>query len=205
MNILYLIVAIGVFSGLLSILVVVLIDMLRKRTGTDDAGPMIPKTLVGSIGIGNIYGPGEMLARAGQNEAPRMSLSTVIMTPTRGLRIVSLGGSALILVLLWLPGMESHPGGMTLNLLFTAMLAYAVIFIAGYEARYDDESISAPNWLFQEKTYRWSDFISVKDDGHYLYKLKFDCGGTLHLQKYLVGMPTFLTFLVAVRKINRLA
>lgn len=98
--------------------------------------------------------------------------------------------------------MAFDQGNLTLRLLFTGLLAYAFLFISGYEARYDADGITAPNWLFQDRHFPWEEFISIKDDGHHLYYLRFE-SGRLAMQKHLVGMPTFLTFVSEVREMNK--
>jgi len=203
MSIFYLIVAFGVASGGLAILVVVAFDALRKRRGDRNAGAVIPKTILGGLGLGGLVGPGSLIARAGQDKPARMTLNTAVMTPTAGLRWISLGGAAIILIVMWNPLMLAHYGDeLTLHLLVTGVLVYNVMFISGYEARYDAEGITAPNWLFQDRHYTWEEFISIKDDGHYLYRLRFE-SGRMAMQKHLVGMPTFITFVAEVREMNK--
>lgn len=201
MNLIHLIVGFGVAAGSLAVLVVILFERFRKRIG-DKTGPIVPKTVVGGLGIGNIDGPMAVLARRGQDAPTRMSLNAVIMTPTKGLRFISLASSALILLAIWHPVMGIYSEGLSLSLLLTAALAYAALYTAGYEAKYDSEGITAPNWLFMDKTHKWEDFISIKDDGHYLYTMRFSTG-KIAIQKYLVGMPTFTTFVSEIREMNK--
>lgn len=202
MTLIQLIVAMGVGAGLLAVLVAILFDRLRKRTDGNQATPDVPKTLTGGLGIGGIPGPLDLLACQGQHENPRMSLSTTIMTPTNGLRVISLFGSALVLILLWSPWIGMPVLGLSMNLLVTGLIAYAVLFIAGYEVRYDAEGMTLPNWLFVNKTHKWEDFINIRDNGHYLYRIQF-ATGRVQMQKYLVGMPAFLTFVSDVKELNQ--
>ncbi|MGB3246979.1 MAG: hypothetical protein WBB25_20795 [Sulfitobacter sp.] len=82
--------------------------------------------------------------------------------------------------------------------------AYVALFLSLYEGRYDDEGVTAPGWLFRQKSHRWSDLISIKQSDDITYSLKFD-DGTLRIRKFLAGMPTFRTFVTEVREINRRA
>ena len=198
------IVAFGVAVGLLAILAVAAFDKMRKRMGDRDIDGAPPGTLTAGLGIGSLVGLAALLARPGQNAQARMSLDAVVMVPTKGLRFISLGCSALILWFLCGPGMAEFTTGLTLNLMLSAGLIYAVLFIAGYEAKYNADGISAPNWLFQTKHYPWEEFISIKDNGQYNYVLSFE-SGRLILQKYLVGMATFLTFVSDVKKLTKSA
>ena len=200
MSLIQLIVAVGVAAGSLAVLIVILFERFRKHIG-DKTEPSVPKTVVGGLGIGNIDGPMAVLARRGQDAPARMSLNAVIMTPTKGLRFISLGSSALILLAIWHPVIGIYSEGLSLCLLLTAGVAYGALYTAGYEAKYDSEGLTVPNWLFMDKTHKWEDFISIKDDGHYLYQLRF-VTGKVAMQKYLVGMPTFTTFVADVKKLS---
>jgi hypothetical protein len=203
MNGIQLFVAVGVAVGLLVIFRVVGLERFRKRADVTQTGPAIPKTLMGGLGIGSLAGITALLARRGQDNPVQTSDNTVVMTPTPGLRLISLGGSAIALALTWSPLMQGMYDGISLHIAITALLVYAVLFVAGYEARYDENGITAPNWLFKNKHYAWEEFIFIKDDGRYIFHLRFECG-RLALQKYLVGMPTFLTFVSEVKEmINR--
>lgn len=204
MTIFQLFLAFGVTAGLLAILVVVTFDKMRKRLGDKDFDVSAPKTLAGGLGIGNTNAPAALLARMGQNAQTRMSLDTVVMVPTMGLRLISLGCAGVLLWLLWGPAMYGLLVGQGLNLLVSACIIYAVVYIAFYEATYNGDGISAPNWLFQTRHYPWEEFISIKDNGQYNYVLQFE-SGKMHLQKYLVGMPTFFTFVAEVREMNKSA
>lgn len=201
MSMITLIVAFGVALGLVAIAVVVLFDRFRRATGTEVPDTQTAETPAAALGIGNLPGPMDLIARTGQHDQPHMSLGTVVMRPTKGLRLISLGGSALVLFLLWGPFLGGAPGMAVMKILVTLALGYAALFVAGYEARYDGEGITAPDWAFRDRQHAWEHFVSIKDDGHYMYKLRFE-SGTLMLQKHLRGIPTFLAFVADVRKLS---
>jgi hypothetical protein len=81
-----------------------------------------------------------------------------------------------------------------MKIAIAAMVAYALLNIFLYEARYDTHSIFAPDWFLRTREYLWKDLISIRDNGHYLYVLRFEDGRTLELQKYLVGIREFLSY-----------
>ncbi|MGJ5617822.1 hypothetical protein [Sulfitobacter sp. MF3-043] len=86
-------------------------------------------------------------------------------------------------------------------IMMTAMIFYTVMYISAYEARYHDRGITAPNWMFQQKHFSWEDFITIRDNGHYNDVLKF-VDGKMSLQKHLVGIHTFLTFVSDLEDMN---
>ena len=84
------------------------------------------------------------------------------------------------------------------------MLLHAAWHTNSYEASYDDHILTAPNWFFQRRQYRWKDLISIRDNGHYYYVLRFADGQKLQVQKYLVGIRDFLTYArLQIEKNNR--
>lgn len=139
----------------------------------------------------------------GDSDAPERLLEKVVMRPARRLRILSVAPGAVLLLFLWGPYGPIDTYGLPATLLLTALVFYAGIYIAAYEASYDDEGITAPDFLFRQHMYPWANFESVKDRQNFLVRMRFDGHGKLSLQKYLVGMPTFLTFLSDVEDMNR--
>ena len=145
------------------------------------------------------------VAALGLQAEPQMTLNTVVMRPTLGLRIFSLGFGAGLMLLIWGPfagfdGLDAFS-----KLALTLLTFYATVMIAHYEARYDDEGLTAPDLFFREKTYAWADFEGIKAQGTFVYRMRFGGQRPLHLQKYLVGMPTFLRFLKDVETVQQRA
>ena len=95
--------------------------------------------------------------------------------------------------------------GLTFTLLLSALVFYAGIYIAAYEASYDAEGITAPDWFFRQRKYPWSSFEGVQTGKSFLVKMRFDGHGKLMLQKYLVGMPSLLAFLSNVETAHQQA
>lgn len=160
------------------------------------------RRIVGDAGMPKLPGQ-HSIAQLGLNEPARMSLNTVIMRPTKGLRFLSLGFSAFSLWMIWGPIANSNSHDTLLAIGASTLISYVALFIANYEARYDDEGLTAPDWFFVERRFDWADFEGMGEDGNLLYKLYFDGKRKVHLQKYLVGMPTFLTFVEDVKALNR--
>lgn len=134
-----------------------------------------------------------LVARAGLNAAPHKTLGTTFMRPTAGLRVISFGGTALLMAFTWFGPPDLVPPAPFLREGITVAVLYALLNIALYEARYDHTGLSAPNWFFQRGDYLWKNLRSITDNGHYLFELKFDDGRKVSIQKYLVGIPAFLT------------
>jgi len=120
---------------------------------------------------------------------------TVIMRPATTLRIGILVLGALGMWYTWGPYVQSSNFDINLAMLVTTIIFYIIVFISNYEARYDSEGVTAPNWFFRDKRYEWAHIVNMKEDGNLLYKLRFMDHGSLRLQKHLVGMPAYLTFL----------
>ncbi|MEM7519800.1 MAG: hypothetical protein AAF307_02080 [Pseudomonadota bacterium] len=68
--------------------------------------------------------------------------------------------------------------------------------------RYDSERLTAPTFLFVTRHYLWSEFEDIAEEDNLMFKLHF-AGNKMTLQKYLVGMPVFLTFVSDLKALNR--
>lgn len=129
--------------------------------------------------------------------------NTVIMRPATGFRIASVLVGAVVMWFTWGPMLRFDTYAFSLAMSLTVLVFYFIVFIANYEARYDREGVTAPNWFFRDRRYEWAHLIKFNEDGNLLYKLRFMDHGTLRLQKYLVGMPAYLTFLSDIEATNR--
>lgn len=137
------------------------------------------------------------------NKTNDLDAHTVIMRPATGFRIVSVLIGAIVMWFTWGPMLRFDSYDFSLAMFLTVLVFYVIVFVANYEARYDCEGVTAPNWFFRDKRYEWAHLIKIKEDGNLLYKLRFMDHGTLRLQKYLVGMPAYLTFLSDIEARNR--
>ncbi len=200
MNLIYLIVGFGVAMGLIVIGAVVLFQRIADRARMNHNGPFIPK--VPMAGIGSFAGPGAALSRLGQNNTAHRTLNTIIMRPTLSGKIFNLFLIGLMMFLMFSPGGEAYRSEPLLVLIVASATLFVLLHVALYEVSYDADGITAPNWYYQRRTHRWEDFVSVHDDGHHFYKLRFETG-TITVNKYLVGMPTFLTFVSELREMTR--
>ncbi len=179
-----------------------LANAMDRRFGQLDAdGRMPDRTLGAKLGGGLPFDTG-MVARIGAGARARMSLNTTIMRPTIGVRGLSVGLSGLVLYLIWGNPGAYFPAGQGLSLGITAFLLYGVLRIVFYEVRYDDRTLSTTNWLFQTCEFEMNTLIALRDNGHHLYKLRFENGKTIEVQKYLVGMPDFLSYARFIMDLN---
>lgn len=128
---------------------------------------------------------------------------TVIMRPTNGFRIATVVVGALAMWFTWGPYLRWDSFDVTIALIITVVVFYLIVFVSNYEARYDSEGVTVPNWFFRDKRYEWAHLINTKDNGNLRYKIRFLDHGTLRLQKYLVGMPAYLTFMSDMEATNR--
>lgn len=160
----------------------------------DSEGQLVKETLLARTGTSNLSADVGLIAGLGQGAQVRQTLNTIILRPTIGLRLISLGISAAMLYLIWMRPGEFMPATGVLPHGLTAVLIYAGLHTNFYEASYDDHILTAPNWFFQRHQYRWKHLDSIRDNGHYYYILHFADGRKLQLQKYLVGIKDFLTY-----------
>lgn len=151
-----------------------------------------PKTTIGARFLPSLSLDAMLLARAGLKAEPKSSLDTWILRPTLGMRIISLGLGALAVILIW--SVPELSLGSTGNAVVTGVALYSALVIGTYEARFDRDTVSAPNWLFQRREHAFRDLVEIRDDGHYLYKFRFSDGRTLEVQKYLVGIDKLLGY-----------
>lgn len=188
-----------------------LANAMDRRFGQLDADGRTPeRTLGAKLGGGLPFDAG-MVAQIGAGAKARMSLNTTIMRPTIGLRVLSIGISALLLYYLWSLPAEFDPtrsGMMTVrpspivSIPLTVSILYAAIRIMFYEVRYDDRTLSTTNWMFQRCEFDMTRLVALRDNGHHIYKLRFENGKSIELQKYLVGMPDFLSYARFIMDLN---
>ena len=146
--------------------------------------------------------PGLILSRLGAKEPARRSLDMMIMRPTWGVKLFSFVIAVLLITTMMGPAGAAFRADLIIWALVGGVLLYLVVFLSVYEVRYDWEGVTAPNTFFRPKFHPWSDFISIEQTDNVHYKLKF-VGGTLKIKKFLVGMPTFLTFVTDIREMRK--
>ncbi len=177
-------------------------NAVDRRFGQLDAdGRMPDKTLGARLGGGLTVNAG-IVAQIGAKAKARMSLNTTIMRPTIGVRGISLGVSAVIIYLIWARPGEVFAMGQGMMIATTLAVLFGVIRIMFYEVRYDDRTLSTTNWLFQHCEFDMTRLVDLRDNGHHTYKLRFENGKTIELQKYLVGMPDFLSYARFIMDMN---
>ncbi len=142
-----------------------------------------------------------LIATLGENAAPRVTIDTIEMKTTPGLRIISLGLSSLFLVLLWTGGFADTgflPTQGVIPWIITTGVVIGMIEVFSYELRVDRHVMILTRFLFWRRVYAWDDLLGIDDDQNYQYVLAFSKGGRVKLLKHLVGMPGFLTFVAEV-------
>ncbi|MGJ8617949.1 MAG: hypothetical protein ACSHWS_14000 [Sulfitobacter sp.] len=199
MNVLYLILGIGMTASALVIAAFIIVDKIvqRGRRATD-------------IRIANDYistpeiNPGLMMSKLGSKQSAQRSLDTMILRPTWGIKLF--GWVMAVLVIMAMSGPSGAPFREDLLswAVVGSILIYLGAFLSIYEVRYDSDGITAPGMFFRPKYHPWSEFISVEKADNVHYKLVFE-GGTLKIKKFLVGMPTLLTFVADIRDMNQRA
>lgn len=192
-QVIYLIAAIGFGAGLIA----VLIALAFQRAARNRRLPRVP---AGFAGLTD--GPAGLISQVGQRGRVHRSLDQVVMRPTVGARLWNLSVlAALWWVMLGENGAQFRSDPILVALALCVTVA-VTLFLVSYEVRYDGEGVTAPKWLVHGQTHRWEDLISVSDAGHHIYKLRFETG-TANINKYLVGMPTFITFISDIRDLIR--
>jgi hypothetical protein len=156
--------------------------------------------------------PGDIsaIARLGEAQRPRETLGTTIMTTTSGLRMISLGLTLILLVVLWemgqSPDMQAGQpqiiGSQFITLAMTALLALGVIDIFTYDLQVNRTEMVLRRYGFWTRRFQWDDLMGIDDDKNYQYVLAFSKGGRVKLLKYLVGMPDFLTLIAEILNRN---
>lgn len=175
----------------------------RRFAQRDSKGRPIEETTLAKLGAGTLPTDTGLIAGLGTKGEARQSLNESILRPSIGLRLLSIGLSSVMLAYLWglihLPGvpkdvMAGVPYAEWVKAGLSLIIVYSVFYILFYEVRYDTFSLSAPNWFFVHREYTWKDLVSLKDNGHYLYILRFEDGRKAEVQKYLVGIREFLSY-----------
>ncbi len=146
--------------------------------------------------------PITLLASLGEARGPRVSADALVMTVTPGVRLISVGLTAVFLWLIWQsPGAgetgpmgEMVPGGPWVKAGLTALVVLGVLHQFLFEARVDRDRLVTETLLVWRREYAWRDLQGIADSGAYEYRLDFGAR-RMRLPKYLVGMPGLLNFL----------
>lgn len=169
-----------------------------KYAQKDSKGRDIELTTMGKLDVlanGSSSSRSDYFFQMGLDKPAPTSLSTTILKPSKGIRSFTVLGVSVVLILIWSPlGAMYVPDNELLKVGLSAAVLYAMINMLIYQASYDRQVLSIPNWLFQQREYNWKDLVSIKDNGHYLYVLQFTGGRKAELHKYLVGIPDFLSY-----------
>ena len=170
----------------------------QRATG----GARVPLTPLARAGLGTLPADATLFARIGSTDAPRADPTSRVLRATVGVRAISLGVTALVLILTWgFPG-TLLPDDAYLALGLTALLLYAAASTLSAELRYDTDGLEVRTPGFRRVQIPWRDLASIQDNGHYLYILRSRDGRRAEVLKYLTGMPDFLAYAQAQMKRN---
>jgi hypothetical protein len=142
-----------------------------------------------------------LIAKLGENAAPHVSVDSIEMRTTMGLRLISLGLSSLFLWLLWTGRFEMTgflPTNGVIPWLITVGVVIGMVEVFTYELRVDRSVMILTRFMFWRRVYMWDDLMGIDDDQNYQYVLAFAKGGRVKVLKHLVGMPGFLTFVAEI-------
>jgi len=197
MNLIYLILGIGLTASVLAIVAFIIVDKIVDRRRRD-TGIRIANDYISTPEIN----PGLMMSKLGGKQSAQRSLDTMILRPTWGIRLFGWAMVALVIMIMSGPSGAPFREDLTSWILVAGILTYLGAFLSAYEVRYDSDGITAPGMFFRPKHHPWSEFISIEKADNVHYKLVFE-GGTLKIKKFLVGMPTLLTFVTDIRDMNQ--
>lgn len=161
----------------------------RRSKDTD-----VDLTFAAKRGIGRLPAHMDFIAGFGKTRsAPEIGQGGVL-TPTLGLRFISVLLTLACLWIVWFGPPEYTGGSLLIKSAITAALAYAAIYIQLYSLSFDAERFSHRGWTFRYREYLWRDLVSIQDNGHYVYALRMKGGAKVDVQKYLVGIPAFVAY-----------
>ena len=138
-----------------------------------------------------------LIAEAGRKgEAPR-TFQEHYLRPTIGLRAIMLGFPVLLYFILGTLeeqsiGMEDDPLTLWASLLLFAIMVHNIIYFFTYELRYDDVRIIHRSWFYRSVALKWSELLTMRDDGMYLYILRSQNGKKAYVPKHLIGIEDFV-------------
>lgn len=166
----------------------------NKTAQRDSRGDPIARTSASRFGLGNLSPAAGLLAGVGQSAMPQMSLNSLILRPTIGMRLISFATAAVLAVMFAIDDGSLFPRNIYVIAGLVVLVAYGLLHTNTYSLRYDTEGFTTRDDFFRQRTAAWRDVISVQDNGHYLYVIQLENGSKLNVPKYLVGIRDFLTY-----------
>jgi len=198
MSLIYLVLGIGLTASVLAIAGYIVVDKMLSSRRRNAPEAQIAKDYFAKPEIN----PGLILSKLGAQEPAERSLDAMVLRPTWGIKLFGFATCGLLFYVILMPGGAVYRQDMFVWLLIGAIVIYFIAFLMAYEVRYDSEGIIAPGLFFRPQFHPWSKFISIRQSDNVHYKLVFK-DGTLKIKKFLVGMPTFLTFVTDIREMNK--
>lgn len=172
----------------------------RKIDSHRSAGTIGPATFLQGQDLPQHY---DALARVGtKGEAPR-TLDDHILKASVGVRLFVLGLSVAVIAFALVPGLA--PGGwdgamrelpvppIVLQVLILAVVANGLLYIFGFEARYNRDLLITTRMFFSRREFRWKNLEWIGDDGAYEFVLRF-ASGKAKVLKHCRGIEDFKVF-----------
>ncbi|WP_284165725.1 hypothetical protein [Frigidibacter sp. SD6-1] len=146
----------------------------------------------------------DAVARIGTGGPAPMTLNERILKASVGVRFFVLGLAAVIGTFVFRPdlapngfheAMEELPVSVSyLHWAILFFLGNGVLYIFGFEARYDRDVLIVTRMMFVRREYLWRNLDWIGDDGAYELVLKFEPGGKAKVLKHSVGIGEFKEF-----------
>lgn len=195
--------------AIISAIIVWLANTVAERKRRAALKNMVSPSFLAKAGAQPLPGSINILASFGESAAPKQSLDVTILKTTLGVKAIAVAIAGLLIWFIWQrmdsmsgSGFTVVPVNDTVKWAMTAVAAFCVLNTFLFDARIDRNGIVITKFAFWRREYQWCDFMTIKDDGHYLYFLHFAKGGKVSIPKHLVGMPGFLKFLGIVLEQN---
>ncbi|MCY1128716.1 hypothetical protein OU426_17800 [Frigidibacter sp. RF13] len=146
----------------------------------------------------------DAVARIGTGGPAPMTMNERILKASIGVRVFVLGLAAVIGTFVFRPDFaptgfpeairELPVPAIYIHGLLLAALANGVLYIFGFEARYDRDILIVTRMMFFRREYLWRNLDWIGDDGAYELVLRFEPGGKAKVLKHSVGIGEFKEF-----------
>jgi hypothetical protein len=186
--------------------IVAFAGIARRKQGSLQ-GPLGKR--MGQTPLARLAGPlpGDiaLIAELGTQSGARESAGTLVMRTTAGLRLLSVGLSMALVVMMGGTGIAALGMPVISQPLFWVIaifLAIGVLDVMTYELQFDRSGMVLTRFVFWRRSFDWPHLLGIDDDRNYHYVLAFVRGGRVKVMKHLVGMPQFLTLVADVLERN---
>ena len=123
------------------------------------------------------------LSLIGYGGDARETLGVWRLRPTLGLKLVFIGGTALLVVV----SIAMNARLIGPEALIVAVGLYFTLHALNYEITYDRDTISLPRWWFGRTTRKWRDLDAIVEGRGWYLRFHFRDGRVIQAHKYIVG------------------